>query len=388
MIEGFLRKHQDELTAIRRDLHMHPEMLFEEVRTSAIVARELARLGFRVATGLAKTGVVGTLTNGTSSRAIGIRADMDALPIHETTNLPYASKYPGKMHACGHDGHTTMLLGLARYLAETKNFDGTVHLIFQPSEEDEGGALRMIEDGLFERFPCDSVFALHNLPGEAAGQILVKPGPITAAIDIVGITVRGVGGHGAVPQKAIDPIVAASSLVMALQSVISRNLDPHDPAVVTVGSFTAGSMATVIPEEAKLLIGVRTCTTAVRDMILGRIRDLATAQAKSFGCAVELKIGDGSWSYPAGANTVAEAALVREVAIEMGQDAANIDMRGPFMFSEDFAFMQECVPSCYFGLGAGPGPMLHDPGYNFNDELLLKGPAFWARLVEKALPRG
>ena len=386
MIEDILRKHQPELTAIRRDLHTHPEMLFEEVRTSAIVATELARLGFKVTTGIAKTGVVGTLTNGASARAIGIRADMDALPIHETTNLAYASKYPGKMHACGHDGHTTMLLGLARYLAETKNFDGTVHLIFQPSEEDEGGALRMIEDGLFQRFPCDSIFALHNLPGEALGQILVKPGPITAAVDIVGITVRGVGGHGAVPQKAIDPIVAASSLVMALQTVVSRNLDPHDPAVITVGAFTAGSMATVIPEEAKLLVGVRTCTRVVRDMILGRIRELATAQAKSFGCTAELKIGDGSWSYPAGANTAAEAALVREVALAMGQEAARVDMRGPFMFSEDFAFMQERVPSCYFGLGAGPGPMLHDPGYNFNDELLLKGPAFWARLVEKALP--
>ena len=385
MIEDILRKHQPELTAIRRDLHMHPEMLFEEVRTSAIVARELARLGFAVTTGIARTGVVGTLTNGASARAIGIRADMDALPIHETTNLAYASKYPGKMHACGHDGHTTMLLGLARYLAETKNFDGTVHLIFQPSEEDEGGALRMIEDGLFQRFPCDSVFALHNLPGEAVGQILVKPGPITAAVDIVGITVRGVGGHGAVPQKAIDPIVAASSLVMALQTVVSRNLDPHDPAVITVGAFTAGSMATVIPEEAKLLVGVRTCTKDVRDMILGRIRELATAQAKSFGCTAELKIGDGSWSYPAGANTAAEAALVREVALAMGQEAARVDMRGPFMFSEDFAFMQERVASCYFGLGAGPGPMLHDPGYNFNDELLLKGPAFWARLVEKTL---
>ena len=385
MIEDRLKAHLSELTAIRQDLHMYPELLFQEVRTAAIVAGELARLGFKVTTGIAKTGVVGTLTNGASARAIGIRADMDALPIHETTNLAYASKYPGKMHACGHDGHTTMLLGLARYLAETKNFDGTVHLIFQPSEEDEGGALRMIEDGLFQRFPCDSVFALHNLPGEAAGQILVKPGPITAAVDIVGITVRGVGGHGAVPQKAIDPIVAASSLVMALQTVVSRNLDPHDPAVITVGAFTAGSMATVIPEEAKLLVGVRTCTKDVRDMILGRIRELATAQAKSFGCTAELKIGDGSWSYPAGANTAAEAALVREVALAMGQEAARVDMRGPFMFSEDFAFMQERVASCYFGLGAGPGPMLHDPGYNFNDELLLKGPAFWARLVEKTL---
>ena len=387
MIEDILARHRDELTAIRHDIHAHPEMLFEEVRTAAIVAKELARLGFKVTTGIAKTGVVGTLTNGSGGRSIGIRADMDALPIHEQTNLPYASKIPGKMHACGHDGHTTMLLGLARYLAETRNFSGTVHLIFQPSEEDEGGALRMIEDGLFKRFPCDAVFGLHNLPGEEQGQILVRPGPITAAVDIVGITMRGVGGHGAVPHKAVDPIVAASSFVIALQSIVSRNLDPHDPAVITVGSFNSGSMATVIPGEAKLLIGVRTSARPGREMIQKRIEEMAKGQARSFGCEADVMLGDGSWSYPAGTNTAAEAALVREVAIGMGQDPAKVDMRGPFMFSEDFAYMQEVVPSCYFGLGAGPGPMLHDPGYNFNDELLVKGPAFWARLVEKALPQ-
>lgn len=387
MIENRIAAHRDELTAIRHDLHAHPEMLFEEVRTADVVARELTRLGFKVATGIARTGVVGTICNGSGSRSIGIRADMDALPIHEQTNLPYASTIPGKMHACGHDGHTTMLLGLARYLSETRNFDGTVHLIFQPSEEDEGGALRMIEDGLFKRFPCDAVFALHNLPGEPEGQILVRPGPITAAVDIAGITIRGVGGHGALPHKAVDPIVAASSLVLALQTIVSRNVDPHDPAVVTVGSINGGSMATVIPEEVKLLVGIRTVTKPVRDLVLGRLRDLAAAHAKSYGCTAEIEIGKDSWSYPAGTNTAREAALVREVALELGQDPAQIDMRGPFMFSEDFAYMQEQVPSCYFGLGAGPGPMLHDPGYNFNDALLVKGPAFWARLVEKALPQ-
>jgi hippurate hydrolase len=387
MIEDVLNRHRPELMAIRHDLHMHPEMLFEEVRTSAIVARELASLGFMVTTGIAKTGVVGTLSSGTGGRSIGIRADMDALPIHETTNLPYASKYPGKMHACGHDGHTAMLLGLARYLSETRRFNGTVHLIFQPSEEDEGGALRMIEDGLFKRFPCDSVFALHNIPGEAVGQVIVRPGPITAAVDIVGITIRGVGGHGAVPQKSIDPIVATSSLVVALQSIIARNIDPHDPAVITVGAFNAGSMATVIPSEAKLLIGVRTCTKPVRDHVLRRIEDLAKSQARSFGCEADVLIGDGSWSYPAGTNAADEAALVREIALELGQEPAKVDMRGPFMFSEDFAYMQELVPSCYFGMGNGDSRMLHDSGYNFNDDLLVKGPAFWARLVERALPQ-
>lgn len=384
-IETQLAVHAGELTAIRHDLHQHPEMLFEEVRTAGIVAREMERLGFEVATGIAKTGVVASLTHGASRKVIGIRADMDALPIHEQTNLPYASKFAGKMHACGHDGHTTMLLGLARYLSETRNFNGTIRLIFQPSEEDLGGALRMIEDGLFKRFPCDAVFALHNLPGEPEGQIMVKPGPITAAVDIASIVIRGVGGHGALPHKAVDPVVAASSLVLALQTIVARNVDPHDPAVVTVGAINGGSMATVIPDVVKLIIGIRTVSRPVRDLVLQRVRDLATAHARSYGCEAEIDIGVDSWSYPAGSNTAAEAALVREVALDMGQDAAKIDMRGPFMFSEDFAYIQEQVPSCYFGLGAGPGPQLHDPGYNFNDALLVKGPAFWARLVEKAL---
>lgn len=387
MIEDILRKHLPELTAIRRDLHAHPEMLFKEERTAKIVADELSRFGFKVTTGIGITGVVGTISNGNSARAIGIRADMDALPIQEQTNLPYASKYAGKMHACGHDGHTAMLLGLARYLAETRNFDGTVHLIFQPSEEDEGGAMKMIDDGLFTRFPCDSVFALHNLPGEAEGQILVRPGPITASCDVMTIVIQGVAGHGALPHKSVDPIVAASSLVVALQTIVSRNVDPHDPVVVTVGAINGGSMATVIPEQVKILIGIRTVTKPVRDMVLTRIRDMAIAHAKSYGCTANVDTGIDSWSYPAGFNTEREAALVRSIALEMGQDAAMVDMRGPFMFSEDFSAMQEIVPSCYFGLGAGPGPMLHDPGYNFNDNLLLKGPAFWARLVEKALPQ-
>jgi hippurate hydrolase len=387
MIEDILSSHLPELTAIRQDIHAHPEMLFQEERTAAIVAGELQRLGFQVTTGIAKTGVVGTISNGSSSRTIGIRADMDALPIAEQTNLPYASKYPGKMHACGHDGHTTMLLALARYLAQTRNFDGTVHLIFQPSEEDEGGAMQMIEDGLFRRFPCHQLFALHNLPGEPEGQIMVRPGPITAAVDIATIIVQGVGGHGAIPHKSVDPIVAASSLVMALQTIVSRNVDPLDPAVVTVGAINGGSMATVIPETVKLLVGLRTVTKPVREMMLARIRDLSHAHAKSFGCTADVQTGIDSWSYPAGFNTPAEADLVRQVALDMGQDPARIDMRGPFMFSEDFSSMQEIVPSCYFGLGAGPGPMLHDPGYNFNDALLVKGPAFWARLVEKALPQ-
>jgi hippurate hydrolase len=291
------------------------------------------------------------------------------------------------MHACGHDGHTAVLLGAARYLAETRNFDGTVHLIFQPAEEDIGGAKRMIEEGLFRRFPCDMVFALHNLPGEEAGQILVRPGAITAAVDILRARIIGVGGHGAIPHKAVDPIVAASACVMALQTLVSRNLDPLDPAVLTVGVFNAGSLATIIPEEASLDIGVRTCTKDVRELMLRRVRDVLDAQAKSFGCRVEYREAPGGVSYPPGSNNAEGADLVRRVAIDMGQKPEAVGLRGPFMFSEDFAYMQETVPACYFCVGNGASKNLHDPGYDFNDELLTKGPAIWARIVERFLSK-
>lgn len=386
MIDEFLSGQQAELKALRHDLHQHPELSFEEFRTSRLVAEELRRLGFHVTTGMANTAVIGTLRNGMGQRTVGIRADMDALPIHETTNLPYGSKTPGKMHACGHDGHTTMLLGLARYLAANRNFDGTVHLIFQPAEEDESGAKRLVDEGFFKRFPCDAVFALHNIPGAPVGQILVRPGPITAAVDIVDVTIRGVGGHGAVPHHAIDPIVAASSAVIALQSIVARNVDPHDQAVITVGSFQAGNNPTIIPEEAKLSIGVRTTTADVRELMRKRIPDLLKAQAKSFGCDADVRYAQGI-SYPPGLNGAAQAALVRDLALSLGQEAARVDMKGPFMFSEDFAFFQQVVPGCIFGIGNGDTKMLHDPGYDFNDELLLKGTAFWAKLVEKSLPK-
>jgi hippurate hydrolase len=373
-----------ELAAIRHDLHMHPELHFEEFRTSKIVAAELGKLGFTVTTGIAGTGVIGTLVKGSSRRSMGIRADMDALPIHETSNLPYASRTAGKMHACGHDGHTTMLLGAARYLAETQNFDGTVHLIFQPAEEDISGAKRMIEEGLFKRFPCDAVFALHNIPGDETGQISVRSGAITAAVDIVEVTVQGLGGHGALPHMAADPIVAASGIVLALQSIVARNVDPHDPAVITVGAFNAGALATIIPGEAHLNIGVRTCTKGTRELIRKRIEALVDLQTKAFGCEADIVYNPGI-SYPPGYNTPEHAELVRDVAIELGQDPARVALRGPYMFSEDFAFMQEVVPSCYFGLGNGNSRSLHDSGYDFNDELLVKGPVFWGKLVERFL---
>jgi hippurate hydrolase len=379
-------RHYDELVAIRHDLHMHPELCFAEHRTSAIVARELARLGLTVTTGVAGTGVIGTLQVGTGRRSIGLRADMDALPIHETTNLPYASRVPGKMHACGHDGHTTILLGAARRLSESRNFDGTVHFIFQPAEEDESGAKRMVDEGFLQRFPCDAMFALHNLPGDAAGRVTVRAGAITAAVDIVEVTIQGVGGHGALPHRARDPVVAACAIVGALQTVVARNVDPHDPAVVTVGAIHAGQLATVIPGEARLSIGVRTCAPGVRALVRERIITLIEAEAKAYGCSAEISYNPGI-NYPPGFNTAAEAELVRGLALELGQTAEETDLRGPFMFSEDFAFFQERVPSCYFGFGNGDSRSLHDAGYDFNDELLIKGPAFWQTLVERFLSR-
>ena len=370
------------LTAIRHDLHAHPELCFEEFRTACIIEEELGKLGIAAITGIAGTGVVATINKGTGRRVMAIRADMDALPIHETTNLPYASQTAGKMHACGHDGHTTMLLGTARHLLENVDFDGTVHLIFQPAEEDVSGAKRMIEEGLFKRFPCHAVFALHNIPGDDVGQVTVRPGAITAAVDIVEIAIRGVGGHGAIPHRAVDPIVASAGIVQALQSIVGRNVDPLDSVVITVGSIHAGTLATIIPGEVEMKVGVRTCTKGVRELVKQRIIGLVEAQAKSYGCHADISYNPGI-SYPPGFNTPAHAQLVREVALELGQEAARVDLRGPYMFSEDFAFMQEAVPSCYFGMGNGASRNLHDAGYDFNDELLIKGPQFWGRLVER-----
>jgi hippurate hydrolase len=375
---------QDYLIAIRHDLHENPELCFEEHRTSAIVAHELGRLGFTVTTGIAGTGVIGTLKAGQGNRAVGVRADMDALPIQETTGLPYASKTAGKMHACGHDGHTTMLLGLARYLAESKAFNGTVHLIFQPAEEDISGARRMIDEGLFKRFPVDQIFALHNMPGTAVGQVLVRPGPITAAVDILNIKVTGVAGHGALPHLAADPIVAASATVMALQTAISRNNDVLDPAVLTVGSIHGGQLATAIPETVEMKCGLRTTSMASRELLLKRMNDIIHGQAASFGCTASIDYGD-CIVYPVGINDAASADLVRDVALSIGQKPDLIDLKGPIMFSEDFAFMLQEVPGCYFGIGNGPSKSLHDSGYDFNDGLLQKGTEFLARVVTKAL---
>jgi hippurate hydrolase len=385
MMSDLAADHAASLVAMRRELHMYPELAFEEHRTSKLVAEELSRLGFHVTTGVSGTGVVGTLVQGTSRRSIAVRADMDALPIHETTGLDYASRTPGKMHACGHDGHTTMLLGLARHMSGTKKFDGTVHLIFQPAEEDISGAKRMVDEGLFKKFPADFVFAVHNIPGNAVGEITLRPGAITASIDIVDVVIRGQGGHGAFPHQARDPVVAAASAISALQTAVSRTIDPLEPAAVTVGAIHGGVLATAIPDHVALKIGVRTCSMQVRDLLAERIPALLRHQAESFGCTAEVDYGVGI-TYPPCINDSAATKLVRDVALKMGNDPKNIDMPGPYMFAEDFSFMLQQVPGCYFGMGNGSSRNLHDSGYDFNDELLVSGTKFWARLVEAALP--
>ncbi len=375
-----------DLVAIRHDLHAHPELGLEETRTSAFIARHLTELGYEVTTGLAKTGVVGTLRNGSGSRSIGIRADIDALPILEETGLGYASKTPGLMHACGHDGHTTMLLGAARALSERRNFDGTIHLIFQPAEENFGGAKIMMDEGLFEKFPCDAVFALHNEPGLPFGQFALREGPIMAAVDEARITVHGRGGHGAEPQETADPIVCGASIIMALQSIVSRNIHPMDPSVVTVGAFHAGSASNIIPERAEIVVGIRSFDPAVRDELERRIRMIAEAQALSFGMRATV---DYLRSYDATINHKAETDFVRDLAVRFAGADKVVDLARPFMGSEDFAYMLQERPGTYFFLGSkvsGEEKPLHHPAYNFNDDLLPIGAAFWTELAEAYLP--
>lgn len=382
-----LASHAGELRAIRHDLHQHPELAFEETRTSEIVARELARLGYQVTRDIGGTGVVGTLSAGHGRKSIGLRADMDALPIIETTGLAYASKTPGKMHACGHDGHTTVLLGTARYLAETRNFDGTVHLIFQPAEENIGGAQRMIEEGLFKRFPCDAVFAFHNWPGLPTGQFVVRPGTIMAAVDTPSVIISGPGGHGAIPHRSADPIVAASAVVTALQTIVARNVDPTEPAVVTVGAFNAGTACNIIPESARLELSVRSCSGAVRKLLAERIPAIVKGVAEAHGCTAAI---DYEFGYPATVNTPEETQFARAVAAELKGAHPIIDLGAPTMISEDFAYMLEVNPGCYFMLGNGDGPerkMLHTPDYDFNDELLVLAAAQFSRMAERFLPR-
>ncbi len=382
-----------EFIQIRRDIHAHPEMAFEEHRTAALVAAKLADWGYEVTTGIGGTGVVGRLRRGAGGegdeggRSIGLRADMDALPIVENTGRAWSSRNAGVMHACGHDGHTATLLAAARLIAEDVDFDGTLNLIFQPAEEGGGGALRMMDDGLFERFPCDAVFAMHNMPGLETGTFHFRAGPAMASSDYATITLRGVGGHGALPHTTADTVVAAAAVVTALQTVVSRNVDPLQSAVVTVGAMHAGKANNVIPDTATLEMSVRALDPQVRKLLKARIFELVEMQAASFRVKAEIDWRDG---YAVLVNTPQETRFATRVAMEMfGAGRVNPEAK-PLTGSEDFAFMLQKVPGSYFLVGnGGPGSpgacMVHNPGYDFNDEIIEPAARFWARLVSEYL---
>ena len=372
-----------EMTAWRRDLHAHPETAFEEHRTSEMVAGKLESFGIEVVRGLAGTGVVGVLKGRhDGERALGLRADMDALDIHEQTNRPYASKTPGKMHACGHDGHTTMLLGAAKYLAETRNFAGTAYFIFQPAEENEGGGRVMVEEGLFERFPMEAVYGLHNWPGLPVGKFAVREGPMMAAYDIFEITVTGHGAHGAMPHQGIDPIVASAQIVSGLQTIASRNVDPQAAVVVSVTQIHGGDAWNVIPEQVVLRGTVRTFSAEVQDMAEANLGRIAESVAAAHGAEASVRY---ERRYPATINAQEETRHAAMVASEVAGDSV-IGKVSPSMGSEDFAFMLQNKPGSYIWLGAGEShPNLHSPHYDFNDEILPIGASYWARLVEETL---
>ncbi len=380
---------QSELTEIRRDIHAHPELGFEENRTSDIVAEKLAAYGCEVHRGLGKTGVVGTLRVGNSTRSVGLRADMDALPILEANNFAHRSTHDGKMHACGHDGHTTMLLGAARYLAETMKFDGQVHFIFQPAEEGIGGASAMIKDGLFQQFPCDVIYGMHNRPNLEVGKFAVRPGPMMAGGGFFDIHIEGVGGHGARPETSVDPVVVAAHMVTALQTIISRNLSPLQSAVLSITQIHAGDAYNVIPQKARIAGTVRSFTDAAMDMVEANMRRIAEGVAASFGAKIEI---DFRLLFAPTVNTPSEAEFVADVAAELvGEE--NVDRNGPLiMASEDFSFMLREVPGAYFNIGNGGvgelgGCEVHNPGYDFNDEALTLGASAFVKIIETRLAR-
>ncbi len=372
---------------LRRDIHRHPEMAFEEHRTAALVADRLRSWGYAVTTGVGGTGVVGQLVRGDGTSRIGLRADMDALPIVENNGLAWRSCHHGVMHACGHDGHTAMLLAAAQHLAEHGEFSGTLNLIFQPAEEGAGGALKMMEDGLFERFPCDAIFAMHNMPGYPQGQLVFRSGPTMASSDYVTVTLHGRGGHGGMPHRADDPLVAAASIVMALQTIVSRNTDPMQPVVITVGALNAGHANNVIPDTAKLEIGVRALDPQVRQATEQRLKALVHAQAESFNVRAEV---DWRRGYAVLVNSPRETQQAIDVAKRhFGEDRVN--PQGAMLTgSEDFAFMLERVPGSYLFIGNGadgePGAcMVHNPAYDFNDLNIAPGAAYWVALVQDLL---
>jgi amidohydrolase len=382
-----VRGFHDDLTRWRRDIHAHPELGFEERRTSDLVADKLAEFGIEVHRGIGRTGVVGRLRVGNSPRTIGLRADMDCLPIEETNTFAHRSQHHGRMHACGHDGHTTMLLGAARYLAATRNFDGTVNFIFQPAEEGRGGAEAMINDGLFDEFPCDVVFGMHNRPGLAVGKFQIRPGAMMAGGAFFDIAIRGKGAHGARPEAGIDPVLVASHIVAALQSIVARNVRPVDTAVVSVTRIAGGDAYNVIPERASLGGTVRCFSREAMALVEDRMRRIAEGVAAGFGATADL---DFRYLFPPLVNHADETEFIADCAADV-VGAGNLNRQGPVtMASEDFSRMLEIVPGAYIQIGNGDGEgacEVHNPGYDFNDGALPFGAALFARLVERRLAR-
>ncbi len=381
-VERGLATFIDEIVAIRRDLHQHPELAFQEKRTSSVVGDLLASWGYEVSRGIAGTGIVATLRRGQGEKAVGLRADLDALPIEEATGLAYASRHKGVMHACGHDGHTAILLAAARFLATEGRFDGTLRLIFQPAEEIGAGARKMLSEGLFERFPMDAVFGLHNWPGVTAGRFGFVSGPAMASVDQANITIVGKGGHGAEPHLTVDPVLATASLITALQSLVSRNVDPQDMAVVTVGSIHGGQVSNVIPESVSLKLTLRAFNGDVRRLLGERVQALAWAQAESFGATANV---DYRLGFPALVNHPDETAFARNVALQaLGPEAVVADFR-PRTASEDFAFFLEEKAGNYAFVGNGDSASLHSAQYDFNDAIIAPAARYWVRLVETFL---
>jgi amidohydrolase len=378
---------QDEMTRWRRDIHAHPELGFEEKRTSDLVAEKLRDFGLEVHRCIGRTGVVGVLRAGSAGRSVGLRADMDALPIHEANTFAHRSTNDGRMHACGHDGHTTMLLGAAKYLADTRNFDGVVNFIFQPAEEGIGGARAMIADGLFEKFPCDVVFGMHNRPGLALGKFAVRAGPMMAGGGFFDIRVTGKGSHGARPESGVDPVLMAAHIVIALQSIVSRNVRPIDAAVVSVTKINAGDAYNVIPQTAQLSGTVRAFTREVMSLIESGMRRVVKGTAETFGATAEVEF---RVIFAPTINDAAQADFVAAVCDEVvGEDNVN---RNPSLIvaSEDFSFMLEKVPGAYFNIGNGTGEdacEVHNPAYDFNDAALALGATLFARIVETKLAK-
>jgi len=378
--------YQEELTVWRRYLHQNPELGFEEFKTSDFVASKLEDMGLSVHRGLAGTGVVATLVSGDGTGgSIALRADMDALPLQEKGSVAHRSETPGKMHACGHDGHTTMLLGAAKYLSETQNFNGTVQFVFQPAEEGKGGGEKMIEDGLFKLFPADEVYGMHNMPGIKVGEFAVAPGPMMAARDNFEILIQGRGSHAAMPHQGIDPVVVGSHIVLALQTITSRNINPQESLVVSVTQFHAGEAFNIIPDTVTLKGTCRVFNSKLQETLPDRIQQIVDGVSSTFGANAELTYHKG---YPATINAVSQTNFCADVAKEIAGSEDGVDLKPiPSMGAEDFSYMLQERPGCYIWAGNGDSAGLHHPEYDFNDQLLAVGASYWSRLVEQRLPK-